>query len=184
MDKNTFSFDLLDRDTPEVVIKRSLEQIAEATQGYVNGNIEEYSGEISTYTKRSGIAAISRSLEAITVDIQEDLGEQDGEKHRFEVFLTVKDLKHYKYRMMFVDYGTISYPVTIVMNEALAIEYCGKRKDTFLIESMKELETMLDVIINSNTMVNLIQSLINESLRKEISNEETDLPNADNSDEM
>ena len=54
-------------------------------------------------------------------DIQDDLGEQSKEDHRYEVFLTVKGLEHYRYRMMFVDYGAISYPATIVLNEMLAI---------------------------------------------------------------
>lgn len=181
MDKKTFSFDLLDKYTPEVVIKKSLNQIKEATNGYVIGNIEEYGGPITSYKKNMGLSAISKSLEAVTVDIQDDLGVQDTEKHRYEVFLTVKGLEHYKYRMMFVDYGTVSYPVTIVLNEALAMEYCGKRRDKFLIDSMKDLEAMLDIIINSKTMIDLIQNLINESLRKEF-NTEIDLSQIDEND--
>lgn len=101
------------------------------------------------------------------VDIQEDLGEQSKEDHRYEVFLTVKGLEHYRYRLMFVDYGAISYPVTIVLNEMLAIEYSGKRNDIYYIDSMKELENMLDVVINSESMIDFIQKLINESLRQE-----------------
>ena len=44
MDKTKFSFDLVDKYTPEDVIKKSLVQINDATQGYVKGNIEEYGG--------------------------------------------------------------------------------------------------------------------------------------------
>lgn len=69
--------------------------------------------------------------------------------------------------MMFVDYGAISYPVTIVMDEKLAIEYSGKRMTAFPINSMKELEDMLDRVINSDTMIFLIQKLIDEALRQE-----------------
>lgn len=69
--------------------------------------------------------------------------------------------------MMFVDYGAISYPATIVLNEMLAIEYSGKRNDTYYIDSMKELENMLDVVINSDSMIAFIQKLIDESLRQE-----------------
>ena len=68
---------------------------------------------------------------------------------------------------MFVDYGAISYPVTIVLNEMLAIEYSGRRNDIYYIDSMKELENMLDVVINSESMIDFIQKLINESLRQE-----------------
>ena len=37
MDKTKFSFDLVDKYTPEDVIKKSLVQINDATQGYVKG---------------------------------------------------------------------------------------------------------------------------------------------------
>ena len=171
MDKTKFSFDLVDKYTPEDVIKKSLVQINDATQGYVKGNIEEYCGPIRSYTKQTGLAATLSSIqtksETIKVDIQEDLGEQSKEDHRYEVFLTVKGLEHYRYRLMFVDYGAISYPVTIVLNEMLAIEYSGKRNDIYYIDSMKELENMLDVVINSESMIDFIQKLINESLRQE-----------------
>lgn len=171
MDKEKFTFELVDKYTPEDVIKKSLVQIEDATQGYVVGNIEEYSGPICSYTKQTGLAATLSSLqtksETITVDIQDALGEQNKEDHRYEVFLTVKGLEHYRYRMMFVDYGTISYPATIVLSEMLAIEYSGKRNDTYYIDSMKELEDMLDVVINSYSMIAFIQKLIDESLRQE-----------------
>ena len=86
--------------------------------------------------------------------------------------MTVKGLEHYKYRMMFVNHGTLSFPVTIVMNESLAVEYSGgQMKDIFWIESMKDLEELMGRVINSNTMESLIQKLINESLRQEIKNE-------------
>lgn len=74
--------------------------------------------------------------------------------------------------MMFVNHGTLSYPVTIVMNESLAVEYSGgQMKGIFWIESMKDLEELMGRVINSNTMESLIQKLINESLRQEIKNE-------------
>lgn len=171
MDKAQFTFELIDKYTPETVIRNSLKQITEATQGYVIGNIEEYSGPIYSYNKPGGLSTalsvLKTSSETIKVDIQEELGEQNNENHRYEVFLTAKGLEHYRYRMMFVDYGAISYPVTIVMDEKLAIEYSGKRMTAFPINSMKELEDMLDRVINSDTMIFLIQKLIDEALRQE-----------------
>ena len=167
MNKETFTFELIDKYPPEVVIRNMLKQIEEATRGYVIGNIEKYSGPIFSYTKGGGWTSLQIALQPTEVDIQNNLGAQGTENYRFEVFLTVKGLEHYRYRMMFVSYGTVAYPVTIVMNESIAIEYSGKRNTIFDIESMKELECMLDVIINSKTMISLIQGLINESLRQE-----------------
>lgn len=171
MDKEKFSFELLDKYTPDVVIKKSLEQIEQATEGHVMGNIARYDGPVFSYTKKNGLAALvtlQTSPDTLAVDIQQDLGEQGAEQNKFEVFLTVKGLEHYKYRMMFVKYSTISYPVTVVMNEDLAIAYSGKRKDIFIITSMKKLEELMDNILNSDTMILLIQNLINESLRQTV----------------
>ena len=126
--------------------------------------------EMHSYTKKVGFAAAMESIQGsstVEVDIQKDLGVQDKESNRFEVYLSVKGLDLYKYRMMFVDYGTVSYPVKIVMNEELAIEYCGRRKSQFDIASMKELEDMMNKIMDSETFISLVQSLINEALRKE-----------------
>lgn len=184
MDKKTFTFELVDKYTPEAVIRDSLKQIEEATNGYVMGNIAEYGGPISTYTKNIGgkaamlgaLGTLATKTETVQVDIQNDLGELDDEDNRYEVYLTVKGLEYYKYRMMFVDYGAVSYPVTIVMNEALAREYNGgKRNERFSLNTMKELEDMLDIVINSDTMLTLIQNLINESLRQELRAESSEV---------
>ena len=170
MNETTFTFDLIDKYTPDIVIQTKIEQVEIATKGYVKAIINSYNGPISSYrTKKSSLTAAldAFQIEEREVDIQEDLGEQDQKDYRYEVFLSVKGLEHYKYRMMFVNYGTISYPVTIVMNEDLAIEYCGRRNTTFHIESMKKLEEMLDRILQSKMMLSLIQNLINEAIRKE-----------------
>ncbi|BCJ96354.1 hypothetical protein acsn021_39230 [Anaerocolumna cellulosilytica] len=77
---------------------------------------------------------------------------------------------------MFVNYGTVSYPVMVVINEELSIDYNGKRNYTYLINSMKGLENMINKVIDSNIIVFLAQNLINESLRQE-SKEEMYLEN-------
>ena len=172
MNEQEFVFDFIDKYSPEIVIGNLLKQIESATRGYVCGHIQEYDGEITSYTKEVGgfsaaLSAFQKGAETVHVDIQEDLGEQDYENHRYEVFLSAKGLEHYKYRMMFVDYGTVSYPVTIVMNEDLAVEYTGKRITNFNVESMKELENMVNQILSCKTMLSLIQNLINEAIRQE-----------------
>lgn len=167
MNKEMFSFELLDKYPPEVVIRNILGQIKEATEEYVIGNIEQYDGHIFSYTKKNGLASLQTVLEPTNIDIQAELGAQGTENHKFEVFLTVKGLEHYRYRMMFVEYGSVAYPATVVMNEALAIEYSDKRDFVFRVNSMKNLEDMLNKVINSKTMLSLIQNLINEALRQE-----------------
>ena len=55
MDSNTFSFELVDKYTPEQVIRNKIKQIDEATKCYVMGEISDYNGEIRSYTKEVGI---------------------------------------------------------------------------------------------------------------------------------
>ena len=165
MQKDIFNFELLDKYPPNIVIGESLKQIEEATRGYVIGHIAQYDGAVTLSTISSRLSELT--LGEKSADIQNELGEQKKEQNKFEVFLTVKGLEYYKYRIMFVEYGMISYPVSIVMEEELAVEYCGKRKTGFVINSMNELKNMLDSVINSDRMILLIQNLINESLRQE-----------------
>lgn len=170
MDSNTFSFELVDKYTPEQVIRNKIKQIDEATKCYVMGEISDYNGEIRSYTKEVGIGFALKAFQepqTINVDIQEDLGELTDERHRYEVYLKVKFMDNYKYRLMFVDYGAVSYPVTIILNEELAEEYSGTMNDSFLIDSMKELEDLLERVINSQALLRIIQNLINESIRRE-----------------
>lgn len=164
MNQEKFTFELVDKYTPDIVIKNLLEQIKEATRGYVIGNIEKYDGPIFSYT---GIKEPERFF---AIDIQTKLGEQGSEQNKFEVFLTVKGLEYYKYRMMFVGYSTIAYPATVVMNEELAVAYSGKRNTVFTVETMIELEELVEGVINCETMTSLLQNLINESLRQEAKN--------------
>lgn len=72
----------------------------------------------------------------------------------------------YIYRLMFIDYGTISYPVTIVMKEELAVAYSGRGNDRFLVGSMKKLEEMMNAIMNSDIMIALFQNLIKDWWKK------------------
>ena len=57
-------------------------------------------------------------------------------------------------------------PVTVVLASVFT-ELFGKHQDVFLVESMQQLEMMVNTIINSDIMTKLIQSLIYESLRRE-----------------
>lgn len=170
MDKSKFTFELVDTLTPDTVIRNAIKQIEEVTEGYVSGVIDTYDGPIYNYTKITGWAAAVSALQKsseVSVDIQESLGEQDNEDHRFEVYLSAKALKHYKYRIMFLQFGTVSYPAQVVMNDDLATACLGKFKNTLEVETMAELEELINAILESEIMIKLIQSLINESLRKE-----------------
>lgn len=171
MDNMKFSFDLVDKYKPNEVLEMALKQVEEATRGYVKGNIQDYDGPMQDYLKKNGLVQALGSFATasdMTVSIQDSLGEQGTEKHKYEVFLTVDALPHYKYRIMFLEYGTISYPAKVVMNDNLATECFGKFLNKFTVESMAEMENMINTILASDTMNKLIQNLINESLRQKL----------------
>ena len=54
------------------------------------------------------------------------------------------------------------------MNDNLAAECFGNFKNKFEVESMAEMENMIDTILSSDVMNKLIQNLINESLRQKL----------------
>ena len=168
-----FNFDLVDRLTPDKVIEDKLKELVEVTKGYVEGKIEPYSGRIFSYdyTKGTGLANLNlyqNSEETVHVDIQDKLGEQNNEEKKFEVYLKVKGIENYKYRMMFVEYGTVSYPATVVLNADIAAEYGSGRRNTIVkLNSMLEIQELLNKIFESGMMMELIQNLINEAIRQE-----------------
>ncbi|MCR5544150.1 MAG: hypothetical protein K6F55_08355 [Eubacterium sp.] len=173
MDAFKFSFDLVDKYPPEHVIKEAVSKIKEQTNGYVEAHVEPYTGHVSSYTKtvKSSLNAIADVFlpqsEEVTVDIQEELGELTKEKNKYEVYLSVKGLPYYKYRMMIFYYGAISYPVSFVLNSQIA-ESCGypySEEEDF--DSMKQVEDMIHKVLDSIYLYRLLQSLINEAIRAE-----------------
>lgn len=171
MDNMKFSFEIVDKYKPDEVLEMALKQVEEATRGFVKGSIQDYDGPTQDYLKKNGLAEAIGSLTSasdVTVSIQDSLGEQGAEKHKYEVYLTADALPHYKYRIMFLEYGIISYPAKVVMNDNLAIECFGNFKNKFEVESMAEMENMINTILSSDVMNKLIQNLINESLRQKI----------------
>lgn len=171
MENMKFSFDLVDKYKPNEVLEMALKQVEDATRGFVKGNIQDYDGPMQDYLKKSGWAETLGAFVTASdmkVSIQDSLGEQGTEKHKYEVFLSVDALPHYKYRIMFLEYGTISYPAQVVMNDNLATECFGKFLNKFTVETMAEMENMINTILASDAMSKLIQNLINESLRQKL----------------
>ena len=169
MDKAKFNFELKDTMSPEEVIIESARDIGECTNEMVICNVGPYDGETKSYIKKNSYATIARTLQSMeeeTVDIQDSLGEQSGIENKYEVFLSVKGLEYYKYRIMFLKYGAIAYPVQVVLNEDIAEAYNGKKQYIYDVESMQDLKTMFVTIINTDFCTNLIQSLIYESMRQ------------------
>lgn len=168
-----FSFDLRDTLLPDVVIRGFTNDIENVTNGYVSGDIQKYNGHVYSYTKKVslGVSGLLNNLESHEeeYDIQNDLGAQNTTLNKYEVFLTVKNLENYKYRIMFVSYSSVAYPVRIVLDESIARDLGNQGLETiFNVASMVKLEELCQRIFHSNKLHTIIQSCINESLRREI----------------
>ena len=102
MNKKTFNFELKDTMSPEEVIIESGKKIAECTNDMVICNVDVYEGQTKSYVKKNNLWAATEAFNKVeeTVDIQDVLGEQSGIDNKFEVFLSVKGLENYKYRIM------------------------------------------------------------------------------------
>lgn len=174
MSDRKFDFELKDTKTADEVVKDYSNKISEWTNGMVLCEIVPYEGATESYTKRSGWAVAAEAFaeidKDITIDIQQFLGEQSELDNKFEVCLTVKGLEYYKYRIMFIRYGAIAYPVNIVLNEDIAKAYSGKSQYKYLVDSMKDLEEMVEQIFETEYCTKLIQSLIYEAMRQEQKN--------------
>lgn len=168
MNKETFNFDLKDTISPEEVIIEDAKKIAECTRDMVSCNVNSYEGETTSYVRKNNILAMAEAMQQTekTINIQDSLGEQSGVDKKYEVFLSVKGLEYYKYRIMFLRYGAISYPVEVVLNEDIAEAYNGKKQYVYNVGSMEELKIMFETIINTDFCTELIQSLIYESMRQ------------------
>lgn len=167
MDEETFSFELKENDKlPKDVIEGVVNVINRATRGYVTAQIGPYNGHIETYTRKVNDFASAFTPHEETIEIQNSLGALEKVDHRYEVFLTVKNLDDYKFRIMLVDYGAISYPVTVVLEQQLALKVMNQYDDTFYVENMDQLNIMMNKIIDSRIFQNLIQSLIDESRKR------------------
>ncbi len=173
MSTEKFNFELKDTKTPDEVVKEYVSQISEWTKNMVICEVSSYDGYTTSYVKKSGLVVTAELLSGTkeeTVDIQNDLGEQSGIDNKYEVYFLVKGLEHYKYRIMFMRYGAISYPVSIVLNEDIAEAYSGKLQYKYEVRSMEELKVMLERIFNTEYCTKLIQSLIYEAMRQENKN--------------
>lgn len=167
MKKEIFNFELKDTESPEEVIAECAKEIEECTKNMVICNVLAYDGKTTSYVKTNSLLAMTLAANTEEkVDIQDFLGEQSNVENKYEVFLSVQGLEYYKYRIMFLNYGAIAYPVQVVLNEDIAEAYNGKKQYIYDITSMDELKCMFETIINTEYFTELLQSLIYESMRQ------------------
>lgn len=152
---------------PVVVLSEKNQWVNDITKGYVIAKVNEYDGPIESYDVTAPMANLSKMLSAsMSVDIQEQLGEQDGTRLKYEFYLTSSVLADYKFRIMFIEYGITGYPVKIVLEQGIADEFLGEENSDYvvMIDDYISFKNAVDKILNTNRVIEIMQSLINVGL--------------------
>lgn len=157
--KDKLNFEDIDLIAPEKIVEAYVKQIDEATNGIVKCTVNPYDGQIETYT-----TAPLRELVVITQetkhDIQKELGPIGYKPSRFEMYYTAPSLPHYRFRILFFEYGIGGYPVKVVLEQSIANAIKGDNY-TYIAKNRTEFETLLGRIISSSKSIEILQDLIN-----------------------
>lgn len=170
-------FTEIDLTPPDKIIKKILEQLPAETNGIVCGEIIKYEGAVMSY-KRKTFAGLAASLGTVseTVDIQDALGEQGQEVHKFECYIYTPIYEKYKYRVFFVKYGISNYPVNIILQESIAESIAITSNNyVYTCNSKKELEVLIYNIFTSKKLISVMQEIIriNQAKKLEINVNDT-----------
>ena len=168
----SFQFDLKDVKAPEEVAKTVFDEVQKASNGYVKVKVEGYSKTSLTSSSRTvSLSALADALADQKMStIQDKLGEIQAEKHIYEVYISARLMENYKYRMFFIKYETMSYPVEIILDNELAEQVLRQSRTLIINNDMESLEELLNKIKYSSYFTRYIQNIIYESIRRENKN--------------
>lgn len=166
-------FSDIDLTAPNKVVEEIVAQLAHATNDIIHGAIVEYNGHITSYTK-AGWSAISTALGTIDtkVDIQTTLGKSGEEEHKYELYLHTPLHKHYKFRILYLQYGIANYPVKVVLEQNVANDVYDESNASYIVtcDNRDELEELIYSILNSKKIIRVMQELIRiNQVQKELS---------------
>ena len=161
--KSKLNFEKFDLTAPDKVLMRIGEKLVNATDGYVYGEIAEYSGPITSYYKPSTFTAIAAALGtgATKVDVQDKLGKIGDEIKKFEFYLFTPAYRSYKYRILFVEFGIGNYPVKVVLEDGVAEKILPNGDFVVQCSSSNEFEEFVMQILNTPHIISVMQELIN-----------------------
>ena len=134
--------------------------IKQKTGGVIIAKIAEYTGPILSKTDDDNIFAW-----------QTELGDISNSVFAYELFITSIAAPNYKYRVMIIHYAIDLYPVTIVLDESIAVEFSNKQE--LKCKSYDEFILYLKIILNSRRLKKVISALLalaNDNVRPLASN--------------
>ncbi len=156
------------------IIEEQCEFLAEQTQNWIAGKVQDYSGSIENHTRpgnRSPMKALTllwQDEDDEEVDIQTQLGELSNSVFTYDFYITSRNTPNYKYRVMFFRYGIGLYPTKIVLDEDISKQLGSDAENPC--KTQDEFEQRLTQIMNSAKFQEVIQNLYthNKKIEDEI----------------
>lgn len=154
---------------PDMVISEIGGQLESITKGFVRGIVKKYDGSLLSAGQHQDLSSIASALGSSMAykDIQQELGPVGQNTFQFEFFLSAPKLEHYKYRILFLEYGIGCYPVKLILEQGIADEIFGTEHADYTIEygTKDQLANAIINILNTQKIIRIIQELIDTSQR-------------------
>ena len=154
-------------DTPKDIVQYQCSSLNEITEGVIVARINEYSEPIFSYRQENPIIAAIGAFNEKEVNVQDSLGEIADSGFSFEFHISSVATPNYKYRILFLQYGTEGYPATIVMDEAIAQEL--ELGHEVSCSDQEDFESVLARIINSKKVEAVISALLGNAIKAQCS---------------
>ena len=166
-------FSEMDMTPPNEVVEGILKQLPENTNQIIEGKISEYNGHVTSYTKTVPFAdALGAMTKGNRVDVQDSLGAQGEEEHKYECCIYTAAYDAYKYRMFFLKYGIARYPVQFILEEGIARSIPDFTANYIIIcNNRDDVEELTLEILESKKVLGIMQELIhiNQAKKQETS---------------
>lgn len=144
---------------PQNIVENICKQLSKNTEKRVLAKVELFNKSLKEMNKGNYFSSLSRSALLKKELPQDELGEVgDNSKFTFEVYLTGIKTKNYKYRMFFLEYGAIYYPVQISLDRLIASDLNCEYE--IRCKNEEELKETVKSIVSTDTVTDVIEGLL------------------------
>jgi hypothetical protein len=160
-------FKPLATDTPKDIVEYQCASLNKITNGIIVAGVTEYSelypsNDLFPSDKLYPSKELSSSVGEVSggqaANLKNKVGEKAGYGFTYEFYISSIASPNYRYRVMFLQYGTSMYPLTIIMDEAIADELNLEQQT--VCASQEDFESTLEKIINSDKVGKVISVLL------------------------
>lgn len=145
-------------ETPDSIIQAQCDFLQKMTDGKIIAKCVSYDGYTKSYKVNSSFEQVSKMLQPKLHDIQNDLGEIEETRFAYEFYITCRTTPNYKYRIMFIEYGFMFYPVSITLDEDIASEI--SIETDIECDTQEDFNSVLEKVLNSSKLEKLINNLL------------------------